>query len=51
MILNIYYFLLVSICVVFYMPILCTKQIADKERKIREELKKVESMEFESFPQ
>jgi len=51
MILNIYYFVLATICVIFYMPILCTKQISMKERKIREELKRVENLGFDSFPQ
>jgi hypothetical protein len=33
------------------MPIISTKRWLAKEKKIREELKKVESIGFESFPQ
>jgi hypothetical protein len=48
---NIYFFFLILMCVTFSMPILNTKRIAAKERKIREELKMVESLDFDSYPQ
>jgi hypothetical protein len=51
MLLDVYFLFLTVVAVTFSMPVLCTKQIAAKERKIRAELKMVESLDFDSFPQ
>jgi len=51
MIENIYFFFLIVVSLGFSMSVISTKRIAAKERKIREELRRVQNIDFESHPQ
>jgi hypothetical protein len=51
MILDIYFLLLTMMFIIFSMPLLSTKRYMAKERRIREELKMVENLGFDSYPQ